>query len=63
MAYTQTVSGQERDQLGRRLSREYVAGKTIRALATENDLSYGLVHRLLHEQETQMRGVGTRFYG
>lgn len=47
--------GDERDQLRKALADSYNAGASIRALADEHDMSYGLTRTLLREAGVQLR--------
>lgn len=52
------ISSAERQTLSEDLTREYLAGASIRELAELSGKSYGFVHRLLCEAEVPLRGRG-----
>ena len=52
------VTGKDRDDLAAKLKKQYLSGKSIRALAEETGRSYGFVHRVLTESGVQLRGRG-----
>lgn len=52
------LTGEDRDKLAAQLAEKYKSGESIRALAEETGRSYGFVHRILTEQEVQLRGRG-----
>jgi hypothetical protein len=52
------VTGKDRDDLAAKLKKQYLAGKSIRALAEETGRSYGFVHRVLTESGVTLRGRG-----
>lgn len=52
------ITGATRDRLAEDLKREYVEGKSIRALAAESGRSYGFIHRILSESGVALRGRG-----
>ncbi|GAA3199488.1 helix-turn-helix domain-containing protein [Actinocorallia longicatena] len=52
------VSGDQRADLAKTAADRYVAGASIRALATELGRSYGFVHKLLGEAGVELRGRG-----
>lgn len=55
-----TLVGRDRVVTARRLRRKYEGGSTIRSLAGEAGLSYGLTRVLLLEAKTKLRGRGGR---
>jgi hypothetical protein len=50
--------GTDRSKLAGELKKKYTSGSSIRALAEETGRSYGFVHRILTENEVQLRGRG-----
>ncbi|MCU0279399.1 MAG: helix-turn-helix domain-containing protein [Candidatus Nanopelagicales bacterium] len=52
------ITGAEREKMTASLKKQYDKGASIRELAAETGRSYGFVHRLLVESETQLRGRG-----
>lgn len=52
------LTGTERNKLATELAEKYKAGNSIRSLAEETGRSYGFVHRILTENEVQLRGRG-----
>lgn len=52
------LTGPERDKLASELAEKYKSGNSIRSLAEETGRSYGFVHRILSEQDVQLRGRG-----
>jgi hypothetical protein len=52
------VTGSERNNLAKELTRRYTAGESIRALAESTGRSYGFVHRVLTESGAELRGRG-----
>lgn len=52
------VTGKDREDLAAKLKKQYVAGKSIRALSAETGRSYGFIHRVLSESGVQLRGRG-----
>ncbi len=52
------LTGTERNKLATELAEKYKAGNSIRSLAEETGRSYGFVHRILSENEVQLRGRG-----
>ncbi|MFD7555826.1 helix-turn-helix domain-containing protein [Streptomyces sp. NPDC059835] len=52
------MRGAERERLAADLKKKYDAKASIRQLAEEAGLSYGLVHALLGEAGTILRGRG-----
>jgi hypothetical protein len=52
------LEGPERVRWGKRLAREYERGYSIRGLCDKHDLSFGVIRRLLIEQEVTFRGPG-----
>ena len=52
------ITGSERSTLAVELTKKYLAGASIRALAEESGRSYGFVHRLLSESEAKLRSRG-----
>lgn len=55
-----TLVGRERVVVARGLRRKYDGGATIRSLAAEAGLSYGLTRVLLLEAKAVLRGRGGR---
>ncbi|MBT3164031.1 transcriptional regulator [Streptomyces sp. Vc74B-19] len=55
-----TLTGRDRVVKARRLRRKYESGATIRSLAAEAGLSYGLTRVLLLEAKTKLRERGGR---
>ena len=55
---TKRLTPTERGKLGRALAKQYRAGASIRALATEHGHSYGFVQKLLHESGATVRTRG-----
>jgi len=54
----QRIAGEERERLRRRFAEAYGKGKSIRDLATENNVSIGLSRNLLVESGVQLRSRG-----
>lgn len=52
------ITGTDRSKLAGELKKKYSQGASIRALAEETGRSYGFVHRILTENEVQLRGRG-----
>nr|WP_269326719.1 helix-turn-helix domain-containing protein [Kineosporia mesophila] len=52
------ITGTDRSKLAGELKKKYTSGASIRALAEETGRSYGFVHRILTENEVQLRGRG-----
>lgn len=52
------ITGDDRDRLAVDLRKRYVAGASIRELATDTNRSYGFVHRILSESGATLRGRG-----
>jgi hypothetical protein len=52
------VTGADRGKMAADLAKRYVAGESIRSLATSTGRSYGFVHRILTESGVPMRGRG-----
>ncbi len=52
------ITGGERQALTAELRKRYTKGASIRELAGETGRSYGFIHRLLVESETDLRGRG-----
>lgn len=52
------VTGDDRAKLAADLRRRYLAGESIRALATSIGRSYGFIHRILAESGVTLRGRG-----
>jgi len=52
------VTGADREKLAAELKKKYAGGASIRALAEETGRSYGFVHRILTENEVQLRSRG-----
>lgn len=52
------ITGPDRAVIGAQIANRYEDGESIRAIAKSIDRSFGFVHRLLVEQETQMRSRG-----
>jgi len=59
MPYEQKITGAKRENLARELAGQYREGSSIRQLAKRHELSYGLVHALLVEQQVSFRPVGS----
>ncbi|CAL9609062.1 hypothetical protein SUDANB1_05587 [Streptomyces sp. enrichment culture] len=58
--YRPRLTGEARIKRRQDLRVKYEAGATIRVLADETGLSYGLTRDLLREARTVMRGRGAR---
>ncbi len=58
IAKGQRITGAEREQLGDRLSKQYLAGASIRELASQTGRSYGFVHRMLVDSGVKLRSRG-----
>ncbi len=58
IAKGQRITGADRDQLGTKLSKQYLAGASIRDLANETGRSYGFVHRILVDSGVKLRSRG-----
>ena len=58
IAKGQRITGDDRARLSALLEERYVAGASIRALATETGRSYGFVHRILVDAGVELRGRG-----
>ncbi len=58
IAKGQRITGADRAELGSRLSEKYLAGASIRDLASETGRSYGFVHRMLVDSGVQLRRRG-----
>lgn len=52
------ITGSERSKLAADLKKKYAQGASIRALAAETGRSYGFVHRILTENDVDLRGRG-----
>ncbi len=52
------ITGDDRDKLATSLRKRYDAGESIRTLASDNNRSYGFVHRILSESGATLRGRG-----
>ena len=52
------ITGVDRTKLAGELTKKYVGGASIRALAEETGRSYGFVHRILTENEVNLRSRG-----
>ncbi len=52
------IVGAERAALARDITARYIAGASIRSLATRYDLSYGFVHTLVSESGVPFRPRG-----
>lgn len=52
------ITGSDRTKLAADLKKKYAQGASIRALAAETGRSYGFVHRILTENEVDLRGRG-----
>lgn len=52
------ITGAEREKMTASLKKQYDKGASIRELAAQTGRSYGFIHRLLVESETQLRGRG-----
>jgi hypothetical protein len=58
IAKGQRITGEDRDKLSDELRGKYLAGASIRALASETGRSYGFVHRLLVDSGVELRSRG-----
>lgn len=58
IAKGQRITGEDRDKLSEELREKYLAGASIRALASETGRSYGFVHRLLVDGGVKLRSRG-----
>jgi hypothetical protein len=54
--YRPRLRGEEREEMRKTLAKKYDAGASIRELATEHSLSYGLTRHLLVEAGVTLRG-------
>ncbi|MBA0053487.1 transcriptional regulator [Streptomyces sp. AJS327] len=54
--YRPRLRGDEREEMRRTLAKKYGAGASIRTLASEHSLSYGLTRHLLVEAKVTLRG-------
>ena len=52
------ITGSDRTKLAKDLVKKYSGGASIRALAEETGRSYGFVHRILTENEVELRSRG-----
>lgn len=52
------ITGSDRTRLATELTKKYTNGASIRSLAESTGRSYGFVHRLLTENEVQLRSRG-----
>lgn len=52
------ITGTDRDSLTAKISRRYLAGESIRAMAADLGRSYGFVHRILVDAAVPLRGRG-----
>jgi hypothetical protein len=52
------ITGADRTKLAADLKKKYSSGMSIRALAAETGRSYGFVHRILTENDVDLRGRG-----
>lgn len=52
------ITGDDRAELARKLTKQYGKGKSIRQLADKHGRSYGFVHRVLTENGVTLRGRG-----
>ncbi|MGL4173329.1 MAG: helix-turn-helix domain-containing protein [Actinomycetota bacterium] len=52
------LTGDERERVAQSLTTQYQDGKSIRALAEETGRSYGFIHRMLRENDVDLRGRG-----
>lgn len=52
------ITGTDRDSLTAKISRRYLAGESIRAMAGDLGRSYGFVHRILVDAAVPLRGRG-----
>ena len=52
------VTGKPRDKLQAQLKKQYEAGASIRSLAESTGRSYGFIHNVLVESNTQLRSRG-----
>ncbi|MGP4105294.1 helix-turn-helix domain-containing protein [Nonomuraea sp. KM90] len=57
LKHTRTV-GAERVALAKAVQKRYVAGESVREIATSLGRSYGFIHRLLADIGTTFRGRG-----
>lgn len=55
---SEQITGRERDRLAALLAQRYLAGASIRALATESGRSFGWVRTLLLEAGVELRSRG-----
>ncbi len=52
------ITGTDRTKLANELTKKYTNGASIRSLAESTGRSYGFVHRLLTENDVQLRSRG-----
>ena len=52
------ITGADRAKLAGELTKKYTNGASIRALAEETGRSYGFVHRILTENDVNLRSRG-----
>ena len=52
------ITGADRAKLAGELTKKYANGASIRALAEETGRSYGFVHRILTENDVNLRSRG-----
>lgn len=52
------ITGAERDSVSAGIREQYLAGASIRTLAGDLGRSYGFVHRILVDEQVQLRGRG-----
>ncbi len=52
------ITGSDRNKLAAELTKKYASGESIRSLAESTGRSYGFVHRILTENDVQLRGRG-----
>lgn len=52
------ITGGDRSKLAADLTKKYKGGASIRALAAETGRSYGFVHRILTENDVDLRSRG-----
>ncbi|NGO67846.1 helix-turn-helix domain-containing protein [Streptomyces boncukensis] len=58
--YRPRLRGEEREEMRKTLAKKYKAGASIRDLAAEHNLSYGLARHLLIEAKVPLRGRSGR---
>lgn len=52
------ITGSDRTKLANELTKKYGSGASIRSLAESTGRSYGFVHRILTENDVQLRSRG-----